>query len=204
MAIVLPGSFIYLAHIHTGSLAVADALKKVDGSFAAYNKRKGIGHQATLEEVKRVCGNKLTGSEKVFTVVRNPYEVLAIMFVHNQNHYQFRYMEARLRRDPTFKEFLELWLELNRQPYMLKGRLFYQEAKLHLRYERLQVELDTLIRRLPNTPGSLPLELPKPDPNEDHWTAYYDDATYTYVNEHFKDDIVKFGYPFIWSNDRLA
>jgi hypothetical protein len=204
MAIVLPGSFIYLAHMHTGSTAVARSLKKIDGAFAAYHKRKGIGHHATLEEVKQVCGDKLTGGEKTFTIVRNPYDVLVAMFVSNQGHYQFRSMEARLRREPTLKEFLEMWLELNRRPYLEDGRLFFHEAKVYLRYERLQVELDTLIRRLPDTPGSLPVELEDDTSERDHWTSYYDDATYTYVNEHFKDDIVKFGYPFIWSNDRLA
>jgi len=204
MAIVLPGSFIYLAHMHTGSTVVADTLKKLEGAFPAYNKRKGIGHHATLKEVKFVCGDKLTGTEKIFTVVRNPYEVLTIMFEQNQSHYQVRALETRLDREPTLREFLEVWLELNRRPYMENGRLFFQEAKVHLRYERLQVELDTLIRRLPGTPGSLVLEPGNPTPKRDHWTSFYDDATYAYVNEHFKEDIVKFGYPFVWSNSRLA
>lgn len=204
MAVVLPGSFICLAHMYTGSMGVAKTLRTIEGAFAAYNKRKGIGHHATLEEVKRVCGDKLTGTEKVFTVVRNPYDVLATMFVRNRNHYQVRSLEERVGRDPTFKEFLEVWLELNRRPYMEEGRLFYHDAKVHLRYERLQAEFDTLIRRLPNTPGSLFLEPESPGSPQDHWTSFYDDATYTYVNEHFKEDLVKFGYPFIWSNDRLA
>lgn len=204
MAIVLPGSFIFLAHIHTGSMGVANALKTIEGAFPAYNKRKGIGHHAELEQVKSVCGDKLTGAEKVFTIIRNPYDVLTTMFVNNRSHRQVRALEEQLGREPTFREFVEQWVLLNRPPYMKDCRLFYHDAKVHLRYERLQIELDTLLRRLPDTPGSLPLEAQGDPENKDHWTLFYDDATYTYVNEHFQEDIVKFGYPLVWSNNRLA
>lgn len=204
MAVVLPGSFIFLAHMHTESLVVADTLKKIEGAFVAYNKRKGIGHHATLDQVKSVCGDQLTGAENIFTVIRNPYDALAKMFTHNRSHYQYRALEERLGREPILQEFVELWLEMNRPPYMQDKKLFYHDAKIHLRFERLQVELDTLIRRTPNTPGSISLEPLKVTPGEKHWTSFYNDATYAYVNEHFQDEIVKFGYPFIWSNDRLA
>ena len=204
MAIVLPGSFIFLAHMYTGSEVIARALKKIDGAFPAYDKRRGIGHHATLDQVKQVCKDKLTGTEKVFTVVRNPYDTLSCMYFANKNHSQFGFLEERLKRDGTFRDFIELWVEMNLHPYMVEKRLFYQEAQECLRYERLQVELDTLLRRTPGAPGSLKLDPFDELPDKDHWSLFYDDPTYAYVNEQFRDDIVKFGYPFIWSNDKLA
>lgn len=209
MAIVLPGSFIFLAHMHTASTTVADALKKIDGAFAAFNKRKGIGHHATLEEVTSVCGDQLQGNEVVFTIVRNPYDVLASMFVRNRDHFQMRHLEEQLGREPTFAEFVGVWAELNSRPYMQDRRLFYHNAKVYLRYERLQTELNQLYRRLPNLPasartGSLPLALQNETSDKDHWSTYYNDAAYVVVNDLFRDEIVKFGYPFVWSNERLA
>lgn len=204
MAVVLPGSFIYLAHMHTGSSAVAHALKQIPGAFSAYNKAKGIGHHATLEQVKTVCGDKLTGSEKIFTVVRHPYDVLVDMFLTNQNHLHTRLLERDLGREPTLKDFIQNWYELDMMPYMQGHRLFYHEAQAHLRYERLQVELDTLFRRVPNAPSTVPVSIESERMERDHYTSYYDDATYTLVNELFQEEIVKFGYFFVWSNRSLA
>lgn len=200
MAVVLPGSFIFLAHMYTGSSAVAQALKKVPGTIVAYNKAKGIGHHATLDQVKQVCGDKLTGTEKVFTFIRHPYEVLLDMWLTNRNHLHTRLLERDLKREPTFKEFLQNWYELNMMPYMHEHRLFYHKAQIHLRYERLQVDLDTLFRRLPGTPSSLKVNLQGYELERDHYTTFYDDPTYKLVNELFRDDIAKFGYCFIWTN----
>lgn len=204
MAIVLPGSFIYLAHLYTGDELVASVLKKLPGAFPAYNKRKGIGHTASLEEVKRVCGDKLLGTETIFSTVRNPYDVLTTMFVRHQNHFQVRRLESQFGRDPNLQEFLEVWLEMNRLPYLEGGKLFYQEAQEFVRYERLQMDIDAVVRRLPHTPGVLPLGPVSAESDKDHWTSYFDDPTYAFVNEHFGEEIAKFGYPFVWSNDSLA
>jgi len=188
-------------------MSVANALKKIDGAFPAYNKRKGIGHHATLEEVKSVCGDKLQGNETVFTVVRNPYDVLVSMFLRNRNVYLVRFHEKRLGRDFTLQEFVDLWVQLNQPPSMKDGRLFYHDARVHLRYERLEVELSTLFRRLPNIPThakAIQLAPENKTPEKDHWSTYYDDPTYAFVNSKFSDEIVKFGYPFMWSNKPLA
>ena len=204
MAVVLPGSFIFLAHMHTASSAVAHALKKVPGAIVAYNKAKGIGHHATLDQVKQVCGDKLTGAEKVFTVVRHPYEVLVDMYLTNRNHLHTRILERDLGREPTLKDFIQNWYELDMMPYMREHQLFYHDVSVHLRYERLQVEIDTLFRRIPGAPSTIPVNVESEQMDRDHYTSFYDDATYTLVNELFRDEIVKFGYFFIWTNNALV
>lgn len=205
MAVVLPGSFIYLAHLHTGSEEVTEALKKIEGAFVAVNKRKGWGHTATLEQVKEICGDKLTGTEKVFTTIRHPYGVLTAMFEQNrEHHHQMRALGERLGRDPNLKEFIELWLEMNAPPYMREQRLFYQKAQVHLRYEQLQMDIDALFRRLPNCPSTVPLPVKAPGPGHKHWSLFFDDPTYAFVNEKFQAEIANFGYSFIWSNSSLG
>ena len=206
MAVVLPGSFIYLATMHTRSLATADALKKIEGAFPGYDKRRGVGHHARLADVKKACGDRLTGTEVVFTTVRNPYDLLASWFVRHGAHYQMRLLEDRLGREGTFREFLEIWLSMDTLPYMLDKRLFYHadDAQIALRFETLQAQLDALMRKTPGAPPSVPLPAEDMAEGGDHWSTYYDDALYAFVNEQFKADFVKFGYPFIWSSDQLA
>ena len=202
MAVVLPGKFVYLATPHTGSMAVAAALKNINGAFSAYHKPRGIGHHATLKEVKRVCGDQLTGAEVVFTTIRNPYDVLATWYVRNEYHFQMRRLEEQLERELTIRDFLELWLKLNTRPHLVNGRIFYHalECQKVIRYENLQGELNALMRKIPGTPGSVPLERENPTPSKKHWSLYFDDPTYAWINEHFQADFVDFGYPFIWGN----
>jgi len=206
MAVVLPGKFIYLATINTASERTAQALKGIDGAFAAYDKRHGIGHHARLKDVKKVCGDRLTGTEVVFTTIRNPYDLLATWFVRNQGHYQMRILEERQGKEGSFRQFLELWLAIDRPPHLLDRRIFYHadDARVRLRFETLQTQIDALMRKIPGVPPHVPLGMQKFTEGRDHWSTYYDDPLYAFVNEEFKDDFVKFGYPFIWSSDQLA
>jgi len=206
MAIVLPGSFVYLPHLYTGGAAVMAALKQIEGALVVVNKRKGIGHYSPWEKVRPLVEDQLTGTETIFTTVANPYDALTGAYVQNDNHFQIRHRSRALGRECTFKDFLEVWCELNRPPYMNDNRLFYHasDASVHLRYETLQRDLDTLMRRLPDTPGSVQLGPVNETPDKDHWTSYFTDAAYAFVNEQFQDEIVEFGYAFVWSNDALV
>ena len=212
MAIVLPGKFIYLATMATGSERVAAGLKRIEGAFAAYDKRQGIGHHATLDQVRTVCGDQLTKSEVIFTTIRNPYDMLVTWFLRNRDHFQMRRLKETLKREPTFQEFIDVWLQFDAEPklrcrpYMVEGRIFYQAMTCSqvVRYENLQAELDGVMRKIPGVPGSVLLAPEQPDPGRDHWSLYYDDATYAYVNEYFQAEFVQFGYPFLWSNNSLA
>lgn len=206
MAVVLPGKFIYLATIHTGDMETVSALKKIDGAFRPYDKRHGIGHHATLDQVKQVCGDQLTGTELIFTGVRNPYDLFVEWMVNSITHMQVRRWEQINKRDITVRDFLEVWLELNSRPHFRKGRVFYQslDCRAIVHFENLQPELEGLLRKMPGVPGSVQFPGAAEVEPRDHWTTYYDDATYAFVNEHFQQEFVKFGYPFVWSNESLA
>lgn len=204
MAVVLPGSFVYLAHMYTSADTVAYALKRIPGAIVPTNKPKGIGALATFEQVRELCGDKLTGTEKVFTVVRHPYEILADMYVTNRTHLHGRLLERTLGREPTFTEFIQNWYELNLYPYMKDHRLFYQNAAVYLRHERLQADLDNLFRKLPDTPPSIPLGVQNDLVERDHYTTFFDEEAYAFVNQAWQSDIARFGYSFIRSNKQLV
>lgn len=206
MAVVYPGKFIYLATLNTGSMAIATGLKKIDGAYSAYDKRHGIGHMATLDQVKEVCGDKLTGTEVIFTGVRNPYDLLVSWMFDHPTHMHVRRWEAINKREIDLRGFLEVWLEFNPFPYFKDGRVFHQtkDCSKVVHYEKLQAELNSVIRKIPGLPGSVQLPGATEQIPRDHWSTFYDDPTYAFVNEHFQQEFVQFGYPFVWSANRLA
>ena len=212
MAVVLPGSFVYLAHPSTGSTATTTALLKIEGAFMPLDKRRTFGHHASMKQVMSVCGDQFTGAEVIFTAVRNPYDALASWFVLNDNHFQMRHLEQVLQRPPRIKDFLDVWRQMDQmeqltaEPWLRAGRMFYHvdAAREFIHQENLQHELDAVLRKVPKSPGRAPLRREHVTQGKDHWTTYYSDADYAYVNEHFRDEIVKFGYQFVWSNDSLA
>lgn len=203
MAIVLPGKFIFLATPYTGSMSVARALKKIPGAFAAYDKRHGVGHHACLTDVKRVTADKLTGSETVLVAVRNPYDILVSWYLRNLNHFQVRRFAEKKRRDPSLREFLELWVKADMFPYLVKGRIFHHAedggpriSRVVLRHERLEDSLNAALRKLSVPVVKVGRE--NSTPGKDHWSLYYNDPTYAWVNENFRDDFVNFGFSFVW------
>jgi hypothetical protein len=212
VAVVRPGSFVYLAHPSTGSTATATALLKIEGAFMPLDKRRRWGAHASMEQVMSVCKDQFTGREVVFTGIRNPYDALATWFVLNENHFQMQRREERLKRPLRIKEFLDIWLQMDADvsigapPWLRDGRMFYHDdaAREFVRQENLQAELNRLLRKVPESPGHVELHREHVTPDKDHWTSYYSDADYAYVNEKLRDEFVKFGYPFVWSNDAFA
>jgi hypothetical protein len=205
MAIVLPGKFIFLATPYTASMAVARALKTLPGVFVAYDKRHGIGHHARLDQIKQVAQQRLTGTEQVIVAVRNPYDVFVSWYLRNLNHLQVLHLVKvkGLQRDPNLREFIELWADLDMPPYVSKGRIFYHAedgghavTRKIVRYEDLENSLNAALRacKVPHVKVGRENETP----DKDHWSSYYDEDTYAFVNERFRDDFVKFGYPFLW------
>ena len=200
MAVALPGKFIYLATMHTGSMAITDVLKQIPGTFVPQNKRKGIGQHATLEQVKQVAGDKLEGGEVVFTFIRNPYDLFVTWYLRQMGKSHMLHLEESLGREPTLLEFLRPWHEVAPWPHMKDGRVFYhaKDAHVSLRYERdLTKEVNSLLRKLPHVP-SIEVIPTNVTTNKDHWSTYYDKETYAFVNEAFKQDFVEHGYQFLW------
>ena len=200
MAVVLPGKFIFLATPYTGSSAVTEALKKIPDAFVPQKKQKGIGQFATLEEVQQIAGDKLKGGEVVFAFVRNPYDMFVTWYLRMFGKYQMSKLETTLRREPTLLDFMRLWHDGQPLPYYREDQIFYQAKDAHvvLRYERgLTKEVNSLMRKLPNVP-SVEIGTASVTPDKDHWSTYYDQETYAFVNEAFKADFVAQGYQFLW------
>jgi hypothetical protein len=204
MAIVLPGKFIFLATPYTASMAVARALKDLPGAFAAYDKRHGVGHHARLDQIKKTAGAKLTGTEQVIVAVRNPYDVLVSWYLRNLGHSMVVRMVRGTKEDrnATLREFVELWLDLDMPPYVTDGRMFYHAddgglavPKRIVRYENLENTLNAALRACKAPHVKVGRE--NATPGKDHWSTYYDAETYAFVNDRFRDEFVKFGYPFL-------
>lgn len=199
MAVILPGKFVFLATPLTGSVATAEALRKIPGIINAVDKRRDVGHYATLQEVRATFGDVLQGTEVVFTSVRNPYDVCVSWYIRNVMRHHRKHPHRRAS-DPGFLEFLRRWASCDQPPCIVGGSMFAPatSCRTHLRYERLQVELNSFLRKLPGVPSSAPLHPANLSPDKKHWSLYHDAETYEYINDRFRDDIVRFGYQFLW------
>jgi hypothetical protein len=192
VAVVLPGSFIYLATVGTASSAVTTVLKGLPGAFQPKDPHAGVGRHATLAQIRACCATQLTGSEVVFAAVRNPYDLIVSWYLRNRSHFQ-------VPPDASLVEFLQVWLELDPEPFLRDHRMFFlaMSARHVMRYERgVERELNSLLRKLPRLP-----EVAVPQENvtlgKAHWSTYYDREAYAFVNEMFARDISQFGYCFV-------
>jgi hypothetical protein len=193
MAAVCPGKFIYLATPHTASMATDRALNQLPGTIPVRN-RKSFGHHGTLKEIKEVCGDQLTGTELVFAAVRNPYDIAVSWYLRNRHQKRYGGYEG------SFSDFLPLFIEKSPIPFIVEGSMFSlaKDAKEIVRYERLNQDLDAVMRKIPGMPPRLKLEFENRTSEKKHWSLYYDDKAYSVMNEKFRDDFIKYGYQFIW------
>lgn len=205
VAVVLPGKFIFLAQPHTGSSAMVLALQDVFPE--AFDLRP---HHMRLADVrehqggvritqisrsreriwderpqKRKPGSDvdpeavracLLGNERVFTVIRNPYDFLATCYV-------------RRGRGVPFESFVRSYRE---SPYIEDGKLYYHEPDCEtvLRWEKLQVQLNKLMREL-----DLPkIELGQHNITKDKqpWESYYTPKAFETVNKRFGKEFEPF------------
>lgn len=212
MAVLLPGKFIFLAQPHTGSSAMVLAfqdvfpealdlrphhmtLDDVRGRPGAIRMEQ-IGRQRrrlwdlrpnkkrqegpTPEAVRKA----VTGTERVFTVVRNPYDFMATCYV-------------RRGRGKLFEDFVRNY---GASPYVEDGKLYYHVPDCHtvLRWETLQTELDALMTEL----GLDPVPVGRHNVTKDKkpWESYYTPRAFEIVNQRFGDEFADF-YPIKTQSD---
>ena len=199
MGVILPGKFVFLATPLTASVATAAALRQLPGAVSAVDKRNGVGHYASLEMIRERFANDLRGTELVFTTIRNPYDICVSWYIRNVTRYHRKHPESR-GDDPGFLGFLRWWTRCDQPPCIVNGSMFGPASRCRtiLRYERLQAELNSILRKMPGVPPSAPLHPTNMSPDKAHWSTYYDAKTYAFVNDRFRDDIVRFGYQFLW------
>lgn len=206
MAILLPGKFIFLAQPHSGSSAMVLALQDVfpeafdirpqhmsladlKGQPGAVRieqiskqrtriwkkggARSGMTHSATVPIAVQAT---ITGKERVFTVVRNPYDFLTSCYV-------------RRGGNQPFEAFVKGY---NESPYVESGRIHYHvpECQTILRWENLQAELNGLMHEL----GLPDVEVGRHNVTKDKkpWESYYTPKAFEFVNERFSADFGKF------------
>jgi hypothetical protein len=201
MAVLLPDKFVFLCTPHTGSMAVTHALKRLPGAINVQNKAWGVGHHATLEQVRETVSDKMTGNERVIAFVRNPYDLIVTWFLREQGRSRMKYLGRILGHPPTLAEFIEAWTREQPDVYFVDGRIFYHadEADQVLRYERgLDREINSVLRKLRGVP-SVEIRVENETPNKDHWSMYYDAKAYEAANTAFQHEFVKYGYQFLRS-----
>jgi len=211
MAVLLPGKFIFLAHPHTGSsamvLALQDAfpealdlrphhmmLADVRGEPGAvrmeqisrqrtrvWDRRKHKRSMMTneLTYAPEIVRRFVTGREHVFSVVRNPYDFLTSCYVRRGQGLPFASFVRGYREDP----------------YVRDGRIYYHagDSRTVIRYERLQDELDGLMRGM-DLP-TFQLDRHNETPGKEPWQSYYTPEAYRVVNERFGDEFARFYSP---------
>lgn len=199
MAVILPGKFIFLATPLTASEATAAALRRFPDAVNGVDKVRDVGHYATLAEVKAAFADRLVGTEAVFTTIRNPYDVCVSWYIREVTRHHRKHPEKKAI-DPGFLGFLRQWTRRDHPPCIVNGTMFAPAAgcRVILRYERLQADLDSFLRKLPGVPPSAPLHPTNCSPDKRHWSLYYDEETYSFVNQRFRNDISRFGYQFVW------
>lgn len=181
-------------------MAVATALKKIPGATNVQDKAWGVGHHATLDQVKETAGDQMTGNEKVFAFVRNPYDLAVTWYLREKGRSRMKYIGKMLGRRPMLKDFIETWAKEKPEVYFKDGRIFYHaaEADVVLRYERgLEREVNSVLRKLGEVP-SVTVAVENETPDKDHWSMYYDAETYKVINAAFQHEFVEYGYQFLW------
>ena len=171
VAVLVPGKFLYLATPHTGSVSVARTLlENVEGAASVGS------HHATHDDV----ADRLHG-ERLVTGVRNPYDLVVSWWTRT-------YAQSRWS---SFHDFVREWDE---PVHVRNGRMFYhwRPGVQVLRFEELQKDFDTLLRRYKIPAVTL---LHHNRSNERRlWSDYHDVESYELVNERFGAEIVEFGY----------
>jgi hypothetical protein len=202
--------FWYVDIPRTGSTFLRELLFKEIGwphgkaSISAKKRERSsmefFGAHSTAEEVRQIIGNELWTSLFSFSVVRNPFDRVASLFLYYKN------TEKLVAGD--FKDFCHaiqgslFWAEHNRpHPPMWrtqKSYLFDKQKNLLVqevgRYENLEQFLDVVRKK---TGLLLPrghIVNPSIGKPQEGLQAFYDSDTARFVADFFQEDFETFGY----------
>ena len=173
----------------------AIAAKKRESSSVQF-----FSAHSTAEEVRQIIGNELWAMLFTFSVVRNPFDRVASLFLYYKNTEKIA--------SGDFKDFCRtlqgslFWNEQNRPHPPLwrtqKSYLFDKQSNLLVkevgRYENLEEFLDVVRNKtgllLPNT-RIINSSIGKP---KEGLRAIYDPSTAKLVTDFFQEDFESFGY----------
>lgn len=197
MAVLFPGKFIFLAQPHTGSsamvLAFQDAFPEaldLRPHHMSISDVRGLPGAARMQQISRqrtrvwdsrpgkrnnqdidpeIVHKYITGTEHVFTVIRNPYDFLVSCFV-------------RRGQGQSFESFVRSY---NASPYVEQGKLYYHTPNCHstLHWEKMPLCIDRMMRKL-DLP-ELNLQRHNTTKGKDPWPSYFTPKAFEIVNERF-------------------
>lgn len=111
----------------------------------------------------------ITGTEHVFTVIRNPYDFLATCYV-------------RRGGKQSFESFVSSY---NASPYIENNQMYYHAPNCHsvLHWEKMPLCIDRMMRKL----GLPELEIGMHNVTKDKkpWTEYFTPKAFEIVNRRF-------------------
>lgn len=180
MTALVPGRLLYLRTPHTASTAVENAI--VRGIPGAVVVVPGHARLADFDRgITRLKDGRPVsiGGEVVATTVRNPYDMIVTWWISNT------------AKRVLFSEFIR---DFNGPKQVVGGRIFSRadEADIVLRHETLDRDFADMLRllRLP----SVELSRDNVTPSKKGWRTYYDEESFTIVNERFGCEIEDYGY----------
>ena len=159
---------------NTKLLAIMQNRKKV------WDYRPGRRNGMTMEAaVPTMVRAMFTGHERVWCVVRNPYDLLTTTFL-------------RKGQGQSLEQFMTKFGE---PPWIEKGKLFYHtlEADKVLRYENLQTECDALMDELEVRRVCIPRA--NETANKEPWEIYWTPEAFAIVNDRFGKEFESYYEP---------
>lgn len=190
MAILLPGKFVYLANPHTASLATADALCTIDGTFRIAPHHiswrdfgQGEVRSAQMEKLQICVQQLLTGAECIIATARNPYDWLVTCWLRRKDS----------MNGICFKEYVTIVDQKSPGAYIKDDRLLFHEFSHLLKYENLENDLNSFLKSI----GQNEVKLSKRNvtPNKMPWRDYFDREIFDIINGRFRRDFDRLSYP---------
>ncbi len=157
----------------------------------------GFHKHATATEVKEKLGKRY---EKyyVFSVVRNPYDLLVSRYFYRKRSKKHR--SYHIVKDMEFKEFLR-W-EISCKPARQIDFLMDSQQENFIvdyvgHYERLKEDISNILNHLNLPPvQNIPHKNPSPNREKTDYKDYYDEESIYLVAGYFHKDLELLGYSF--------
>jgi len=165
------------------------------------NGSLGTRKHSTLADYRRALDPELYRSLFKFTCVRNPWDRMVSHFFFKQEKrgredfdaVAFRRFVSKRRPAAHYLVADSRWRCLKRRPLWQRAAAAFDEIDFFLRFENLNGDFRALCDRLRIPFEPLPLHNRS---RHDHYSRYYDEASYRTVRDRFRDEIDYFGFRF--------
>ena len=194
--------FIFIHIPRTGGTSLESALGDMGCVKQGADNFKSIFFKhAKASFIKTIMGAKFENLFK-FSIIRNPWDWAVSNYMFNRGlHRPFvagtKYMVCSTvpswAQSWTFKHWLAWWVETFQpsQSSMITGKDGKILVDHIIRFENLNQGFERLCQRLEIPFRKLPH---RKKTNRNHYRQYYDSQTTNFIEQHFSEDIERFGY----------